>query len=107
MRALFMGGCLISVLLMLVSPVLGQTEDFEEGDIIGGDGGIVVEITVEVEKPTVIVTPIRQQPIIEEGILQTPIEAMINEDIRFLKPTPSDVKVLKIEKPQKMLAKER
>ncbi|MDP8229394.1 MAG: hypothetical protein P9M15_08075 [Candidatus Electryoneaceae bacterium] len=110
MRVLIIWGSVVSILLMIVAPVFAQAEDetfFEEDDLLVEGAGIVVEITVEVEKPMVIVEPMRQKPIIEAGTLQTPIETMIHENISSLKPNPADVKILKIEKPQIMLAKER
>ena len=67
------------------------------------------DITIEVtpELPTVVVTIPRQKPRIEPVTLQSPVERMLKEAPEDVKPKLSDMKISKVEKPEKMLAKER
>ena len=66
-----------------------------------------VKIEVEPETPTVIVTIPRQKPNIQSVKLQSPIKQMIYTSTLKVKPRLADMKISKVDKHEKMLAKER
>lgn len=98
---------LLIVLLLLAAPVMAQ--DPAEDDLFG-DGVIELEeirIEVEAELPTVVITLVRQEPTIPEEKLQPPLKKMVQGVVSPVKPKISDVEITPIEKPGKILAKDR
>ncbi len=106
---------LIVVLLFPSMVLLAQTgvqpDTPEEETITEDTGGVLmleaIRIEVAPELPTVVVTIPRQEPHIEPVTLQSPIDRMLEEAPEDVKPNLSDLKISKVEKPEKMLAKER
>ena len=73
----------------------------------GVDLGVTLEIILEPEKPTVVVTITRQDPDITIGELKRPKDSSLFSKSSSVKPRLADIEIDKIKKPQKMLAKVR
>ncbi len=101
-------GMVLIVLLLLTVPIMAQ-DPASEDDLF--DDGVIeleeIRIEVEAELPTVVITLVRQEPTIPEEKLQPPVKSMINGVVTPVKPKISDVEITPIEKPGKILAKDR
>lgn len=99
----------ITVFLVLIFFVIGYAQTASEPT--GGTGEVMmieeIHIQVAPELPTVVVAIPRQKPMIQPVSLQSPLKRMIYTSAKSIKPKLSDVKISKVEKPEKMLAKER
>ena len=73
----------------------------------GIDLGVTLEIVLEPEKPTVVVTITRQDPDITIGELKRPKASSLFSKPSSVKPRLADIEIDKIKKPKKMLAKVR
>ncbi len=99
---------ILPLVLLLSVPLWGQTSEVED-DLFDDDviEAGEIEIIVEPELPTVIVTPIRQEPVIPEETLNPPLGEMVNNRVMSVKPAISKIEITPIEKPGKLLAKKR
>lgn len=81
------------------------------GLLFAQDEGVVmleeITITVDPEMPNVLVTIPRENPIIEVGELKRPRESQFFDEPVDVKPKLVDIEINEVEKPQKMLAKDR
>lgn len=103
--------CILLFPLVLFAQTNAQpTEPEEERETETTEGVLMLDdmlIEVAPEIPTVVVAIPRQKPRIEPVTLQSPVERMLKEAPEDVKPKLSDMKISKVEKPEKMLAKER
>ncbi|MDP8240326.1 MAG: hypothetical protein P9X24_14650 [Candidatus Hatepunaea meridiana] len=99
----------IIALLVILLTVLLTDRAFAQDD--GGGDYIeieeVIRIQVDPEMPNVLTTIPRQEPKITVGQLKRPENSKIVNSPISIKPRLTDIKISKIEKPKKMLAKVR
>ncbi len=104
-------GFLLAVTTLLMLTPGEALPQAEEATAEFPTGGIVdigeIEIRVEPELPTVLVTIPREAPDVKVGLLERPVESMIYGATAAVKPRLGEIAVKKVEKPQKMLAKNR
>ena len=94
--------------LFLIIPCLMIFISFDTATAQGGvDLGVTLEIVLEPEKPTVVVTITRQDPDITIGELKRPKASSLFSKPSSVKPRLADIEIDKIKKPKKMLAKVR
>ncbi|NQT35065.1 hypothetical protein HQ587_07740 [bacterium] len=91
---------IVSGLLLFVSFSVTEAQE-------GVDLGVTLEIVLEPEKPTVVVTITRQDPDITIGELRRPKGSSLFSKPSSVKPHLADIEIDKIKKPKKMLAKVR
>ena len=96
--------CLVILALPVAWAQAPADKPVDRGEIIVLEE---VKIEVEPETPTVIVTIPRQKPNIQSVKLQSPIKQMIYTSTSKVKPRLADMKISKVDKPEKMLAKDR
>ncbi len=90
-------------ILLFAGGAIAQ-EEFDDGGVVMAEEVI---IRVEPEIPTVIVDVKRKTPDIDIGELKRPEEASLFNKPSSIKPRLFDIEVKKVEKPKKMLAKDR
>ena len=90
-------------ILFFASRAIAQEEFDDDGVVMAEE----VIIRVEPEIPTVIVDVKRKTPDIDIGELKRPEEASLFNKPSSIKPRLVDIEVKKVEKPKKMLAKDR
>lgn len=90
-------------ILFFASRAIAQLEFDDDGVVMAEE----VIIRVEPEIPTVIVDVKRKTPDIDIGELKRPEEASLFNKPSSIKPRLVDIEVKKVEKPKKMLAKDR
>lgn len=89
-----------SGLMIFISSSVAEAQE-------GVDLGVTLEIVLEPEKPTVVVTITRQDPDITIGELKRPKASSLFSKHSSVKPRLADIEIDKIKKPKKMLAKVR
>lgn len=88
------------VVLLAAGVVLAQDD---EGIIMLEE----ITITVEAEMPNVLVTIPRKDPVIKVGELRRPEDSSLFNQPIEIKPKLVDIEINKMEKPEKILAKDR
>lgn len=94
-------------IFILGSPSLAQQPQRPAPTDGRGDIIMLKEIKIEVapELPTVVVTIPRQDPTLKPLTLTSPSERLIKPASSLVRPRLSDVKISRIEEPEKILAK--
>jgi hypothetical protein len=92
------------VLALIVFSLICSTAFGQDDDLVMLQE---IRITVEPEMPNVFVTIPRQNPTINVGELKRPEDSKIFSEPLAVKPKLTDIEVSKVEKAQKILAKDR